>query len=65
MSADGQNGRAAIAEDLELTEDDAARVKAGTFPIEPGDDLSTRLPWIITRRKKKARRHYPSGCRPV
>jgi hypothetical protein len=66
MSADLQNGRTALAEDLDLTEDDAARVKGGMFPIEPGRGVSVRFPRIIVARKKKvAKRHYPAGGRPV
>jgi len=41
-------------------------VKGGKYPIEPGDDMITRLPRFIVRKKKKAaKRHYPGGGRPV
>ena len=66
MSAETQKSGGALGEDLELTDDAAARVKGGKYPIEPGDDMITRLPRFIVRKKKKAaKRHYPGGGRPV
>jgi hypothetical protein len=67
MSADMQNGRAALCEDLELTPDAAALVKGGMFFVGPGEED----PWSQgrlekkKRKKKVAKRHYSGGGRPV
>jgi hypothetical protein len=66
MSADVQNGRAALCEDLELTPDAAALVRGGMFFVGPGEED----PWSFARLAKKKKRkvaksHYPSGGRPV
>ena len=68
MSADSHRARAAFAEDLELTEEEAAGVRGGMYPVEPGEDMSTRLPRVIIKRCKcrRPRRHYPPpGGHPV
>ena len=54
MSQDGESTR----DDLELTSDEADRVKGGVFPVEPyGDDAVTGR--IVTghKKKKKHKKH--------
>ena len=58
MSAESRNQ-----DDLELTEDSAAQVKGGLLPVEPGEDMSTRLPRTISTRKKKKKKKSAASSR--
>ena len=56
-----------LADDLELTASEAAQVKGGLLPIEPGEDWTGLVRGIAKRKKKKSqgKRFFPGGGRPV
>jgi len=67
MSADKYSRAAG---DLDLTADEAAQVRGGMLPIEPGGDvLNLGVPRVVRKRKKKkavAPRWFPGeGGRPA
>lgn len=71
MSAEQDRNEQAAAEDLELTQDEAAGVKGGVMPIEGGDTGSSgfsasSIRWKIRRRTKKQKQSgSTAGGRPV
>ena len=50
MSAEQKSGQA---EDLELTQEDADRVKGGVLPIEGGDNLASGKSYKAKKKRKK------------